>query len=395
VRSIEQQGHDLRINVDGAEAVYWREYMNRANAVLNRDAATDVDYFTYVHRQHDIDLTEHRVDRTAWVQQLTQPLPPSEQSEAVTKQKIGAVQPKGSASESLYRRKPDMFEAEPGLNLINIIGGPNGYVLYQLSAEGRAKLHFREDTWLQGRVDISLLNNFSTYVDDGSSSLPRVRTHVRNYLTSSLVTMPNLQLIHAGKLMENQYYSAYAGYLEMMYAGFGAEWLYRSLDSPIAFGIDVNRVQQRDFYQDAKLREYQVGTGHATLYWDTGWNDVSANISAGRYLAGDTGVTVVMSRVFQNGISFGGYFTKTNVSAEQFGEGSFDKGLYVIIPFDAMLTKSGSKSGLLAWHPLVRDGGAKLQREVPLYDMTNVLDKRTLEYKSVDPENYIPVPSQR
>jgi len=48
-------------------------------------------------------------------------------------------------------------------------------------------------------------------------------------------------------------------------------------------------------------------------------------IERGPLLGGDTGVTVEMSRVFQNGVRFGGYFTKTNVSSQQFGEGSFDK----------------------------------------------------------------------
>ena len=143
------------------------------------------------------------------------------------------------------------------------------------------------------------------------------------------------------------------------------------------------------------MRDYKVETGHATLYWDTGWNDVLANLSAGRYLAGDTGVTVEMSRVFQNGVRFGGYFTKTNVSAIQFGEGSFDKAIYVSIPFDAMLTKSTSKIGYFVWKPLIRDGGAKLGREVQLYDMTRLLDGRALQYRPAELDNYIPIPSQR
>ena len=42
---------------------------------------------------------------------------------------------------------------------------------------------------------------------------------------------------------------------------------------------------------------YSTITGHATLYWDTGWNDVVAKVSAGRYLAGDLGVTMDLSEV--------------------------------------------------------------------------------------------------
>jgi hypothetical protein len=138
-----------------------------------------------------------------------------------------------------------------------------------------------------------------------------------------------------------------------------------------------------------------VATGHATLYWDTGLSDVLAKLSAGRYLAGDVGVTVDLSRVFQNGVRMGGFFTKTNASAQQFGEGSFDKGIYVSIPFDAMMTRSNSSVGYVLWQPLIRDGGAKLERAVQLYDLTGLLDKRTLQYKSAELGNEIAVPSQK
>jgi hypothetical protein len=394
VSSIEQHGHELRVNLDDAEAFYWRDRIDLANAVLHRDAPPEVDEFTLVQNQHGMPLVEHRTDRSAWVRQQTQPLPPSEQLDAVvarTVEPTTAVEP----VQPLYQGTRSMFEAEPGVGLRYNLGGPDGFILYQIFAEGRAKLRLREDTWLQGSVQLALLDNYDTFKYTAPSNLPRVRTYLREYLTSSAITMPNLQLTHAGKIADNQYFSVYAGYLENMYAGVGAEWLYRSLGSPFALGVDVNRVRQRDFNQDFALRDYQVETGHATLYWDTGWNDVLANLSAGRYLAGDVGITVEMARVFQNGVRIGGYFTKTNVSSQQFGEGSFDKCLYVNIPFDAMLTKSSSKIARFIWKPLIRDGGAKLGREVQLYDMMQLLDERTLQYRPAKLDNYIPVPSQR
>lgn len=393
ISSIEQHGHELRVNVDDAEAFYWRDRLDRANAVLHRDAPPEIDEFTLVQNQHGIPLVEHRTDRSVWVRQQTQPLPPSEQRDAVvarTAEPIPAVEP----AQSLYQGTRSKFEAEPGFGLRYNLGGPDGFILYQIFAEGSAKLRLREDTWMQGSVQLALLDNYDKFKYTAPSNLPRVRTYMREYLTTSSVTMPNLQLTHAGKLTDNQYFSVYAGYLENMYAGVGAEWMYRSLGSHFALGVDLNRVRQRDFKQDFALRDYQVDTGHATLYWDTGWNDVLANLSAGRYLAGDVGVTVEMSRVFQNGVRIGGYFTKTNVSAKQFGEGSFDKCLYVNIPFDAMLTKSSGTIAHFIWKPLIRDGGAKLGREVQLYDMTQLLDERTLQYRPAKLENYIPVPSQ-
>jgi len=138
-----------------------------------------------------------------------------------------------------------------------------------------------------------------------------------------------------------------------------------------------------------------VGTGHATLYWDTGWNNVQANLSAGRYLAKDMGVTVALSRVFRNGVKFGAFFSKTNVSAAKFGEGSFDKGVYLSVPFDAFLTRSSTSVANVVWKPLTRDGGAKLNRSVELYDLTSTRDDRALRYKAAPPPNDESIPSDR
>jgi hypothetical protein len=166
-----------------------------------------------------------------------------------------------------------------------------------------------------------------------------------------------------------------------MFAGVGAEWLYRPVSSPFAVGVDVNRVQQRDFNQEFGLRNYKVLTGHVTAYWDTGWNDVFVRFSVGQYLAKDKGATLDVSRRFQNGVAIGAYATKTNVSAAQFGEGSFDKGIYVQIPFDAIMGRSMGGIANLLWQPLTRDGGAKLNRQFELYDLTDERSAKSLWYQ--------------
>jgi hypothetical protein len=74
--------------------------------------------------------------------------------------------------------------------------------------------------------------------------------------------------------------------------------------------------------------------------------------------------------------------TKTNVSAEQFGEGSFDKGIYFSIPFDAMLTKNTSGVASFMWRPITRDGGAMLDRGVSLLGTAGMRDPRALDYSA-------------
>lgn len=162
----------------------------------------------------------------------------------------------------------------------------------------------------------------------------------------------------------------YGGYLEPMYAGVGGELLYRPMGERWSIGADLNYVRQRDFEQDFGLRDYRTITGHITAYTKLPF-DLDAAVSVGRYLARDWGTTIDISREFSNGVKFGGWVTRTNVSTEEFGEGSFDKGIYISIPFDEMMSVSTMSRANIAWAPLTRDGGAMLHRQYSLHTMTD------------------------
>lgn len=393
VSRIEQRARELRVTIDDGAAVYLGDRADKAAAVLHRDAPASVDRFVLSYRQRGADVVEHVIDRDAWVQQKTQPLPAHNWRQPVIAREPGSS-PRDSTS-TLYEKKLPRFESGLGFDFQQTLGGPDGFVLFQISAAERAKFRFRDDTWVQGTLRLGLIDNYDKFKFTGSSELPRVRTFLREYLTSSAVTMPNLQAQHVGKITQNQYYSVYGGYLESMFGGVGAEWLYKRTGSRLAFGVDVNAVRQRNFEQDFGFRDYKVTTGHGTVYWDTGWSDVQAKVSVGRYLAGDFGATLELSRTFRNGISVGAFATKTNVSATQFGEGSFDKGVYLSIPFDAMLTRSTNSVGYFVWKPLTRDGGAFLARENSLYGLTRARNERALWYEPAPRPNDYVIPADR
>lgn len=398
VRRVEQRGSDVAVQFEGATAGYWQDRIDRAASVLHRDAPADVRTFTLQHAQHGLPMTEQRIDRETWVQKRFEALPPTEQRDAVLMQAPGGgvrADVNAPGPKTLATGDKPRLEVKPGMDYQQILGGPDGFLLYQISVTGQAKFRFTEQTWLQGTLDLGLVNNFDKFKYTAPSNVPRVRTNVRDYITSTPLQMRNLQATHVGQLSDNQYYSVYGGYLEMMYAGVGGEWLYRPHAGSVAFGVDANYVQQRDFKQDLALRDYKVATGHATLYWDTGWNGVRTILSAGRYLAKDIGATVQLERTFDNGVTLGGFFTRTNMSAAEFGEGSFDKGLYVRIPFDALLLRSSGSIGSLFYHPLYRDGGAKLSRGMSLYDETSSRGSDVLRRRPAPlPEDKV-IPSDR
>ena len=69
-----------------------------------------------------------------------------------------------------------------------------------------------------------------------------------------------------------------------------------------------------------------------------------------------------------SGWNAGFFFTRTNVSAEDFGEGSFDKGFYFNIPLN-IFTKDYSKdTNGFSLKTMTRDGGQKLELKNRLID---------------------------
>jgi hypothetical protein len=66
-------------------------------------------------------------------------------------------------------------------------------------------------------------------------------------------------------------------------------------------------------------------------------------------------------------VELGVFFTKTNVSAAQFGEGSFDKGFTITIPLDWVLPISTQSEISTVIRPVQRDGGQPLAGDATLY----------------------------
>ena len=156
------------------------------------------------------------------------------------------------------------------------------------------------------------------------------------------------------------------GYLEEMFAGLGGEILYRPFKKKYALGLSIHKVKQRNFDQLFGLRDYSTVTGHLGIYLDLP-NKIQSQILVGKYLAGDKGVTLDLSRRFNTGFTMGIFATKTDLSAEEFGEGSFDKGFYISIPVQLLYSDFRSGNISFGLHPLTKDGGAILNKHNPLF----------------------------
>ena len=162
-----------------------------------------------------------------------------------------------------------------------------------------------------------------------------------------------------------------------MFGGVSAELLWYPINSRLALGAEVNYARQRDFDVLFGFQNYDVVTGHASAYYDLG-NGFRAQVDAGRYLAGDWGATFTLDREFNNGVRIGGFFTLTDVTSAEFGEGSFDKGIRVDIPLSWLTGRPSRETFSQTIRPTLRDGGARLNVRNRLYEVTRDYRAREL-----------------
>jgi len=258
------------------------------------------------------------------------------------------------------------------------VGGPDQFILYQFWASVGATLNVWRGLSVSGQVGRDIYNNFDKIKLESDSVLPHVRSDIAKYLKAGVNNIVRLQADYFFSPLPEWYARVSAGIFEEMYGGYGAEILHRPFNSRFAIGLDINKVRQRDFDQRFKFRNYEVVTGHINAYYQFPWYNLMGGLSVGQYLAGDKGATFRLARRFDSGVNVGVWATFTDVSAEQFGEGSFDKGFFISLPMELFLTKSTTSHGNFSFRPLFRDGGQPLGHSGRLYDITNAASYHTV-----------------
>jgi hypothetical protein len=204
-----------------------------------------------------------------------------------------------------------------------------------------------------------------------------VRTDQVLYDRPEQVKIKDLYAAQYGKLAPDVYARVTLGYLEQMYAGLSAETLWAPFDTHWSLSAEANYVRQRDYDGGFGLRDYEVMTGHVAgqYTFDSG---AYARLSVGRYLAGDKGATFTVGRTFKNGWDLSAYATLTDVPFDDFGEGSFDKGIRLEIPITALIGVRSRAKSRIEIRSITRDGGAALNVPGRLSEMIEGYSRRDL-----------------
>jgi len=246
---------------------------------------------------------------------------------------------------------------------------PDNPFAVQFLAGVEASVEIMPQLSVTGEAEADIYDNFNTG-RPADSTLPHVRTDFLKFFSQGKNGIGQLEATYLFRLAPDVIAVARAGYLESMYAGFGGEVLWRPENQRWAIDADIFDVEERNFDRLFGLQNYHVVTGHVAVYYESPWYNFIFGVHAGQYLAGDRGVTFDVTRRFETGVEVGAFFTKTNVSAAAFGEGSFDKGFIIKIPLGWTLPISTQNGLNMVIRPVQRDGGQSLDGDNSLYDFT-------------------------
>ena len=361
-----REGPKLVIIVENSHYRRDSDAISRTARVLSATAPPDIDYFEITLSRVGQPVTTITFPRTE-IDKLAQGSgSPAELFEAAD---ISPGRP-----ETLDHIQPGLF---PQFNAFAFpvfrqsLFDPDNPIYVRFGVGGTAGLRLARGFFVEATLMQSLYDNFNRITRETNSVLPHVRSDFSHYLKEGKFEMAGLTSSYFFKFAPEIYGRVTGGYLEEMFAGAGGELLYRPFGQRWALGVDLWAVRQRDYHVLFDLRHYQALTGHITAYYDLPWHDVRVAVSAGQYLAGDKGVTFEFFRRFSTGVEIGAWFSLTNVPAIRFGEGSFDKGIRIIIPFEWAAPFATQTGYDLSLRSIQRDGGQKLGGDTILYGITD------------------------
>lgn len=223
-------------------------------------------------------------------------------------------------------------------------------------------LHF------SGALRQKLIGNIDSARRVSDSVLPHVRSDYAEYARASDLQIPWASVDYFFRPAPDFYARSSFGLFEPMFGGLSAELLWAPAGRRFALGAELNRVWQRDF-DGRGFQDYAVTTGHLSAYLQLP-PGYELQLDAGRYLAGDHGATLTLTRRFENGLALALFATLTDAGTRDFGEGAFDKGIQLTLPLPWLTGTPSLTEARLTLRPVQRDGGARLDLRNRLYALT-------------------------
>jgi len=249
------------------------------------------------------------------------------------------------------------------------LNDPSGYLKYRLGAQGWLSYRPWHGAYLIGGLAGYPVNTVST----SNEPLSRpVRSDIVNYMDNA-VSLDRLMFEQIVKTKHDIYGMLSGGLLEVEYGGVDGQVAMPFFNGRILLGLSGSIVKKRDpdntmqFKKDDWTDSYKTGFVNGRL--NIPELEMTFDVQAGQFLAGDRGAKFTVSKFF-NGVILSAWYTATDTSifTDSFNSGYHDKGIAVMIPIRLFIGKDSRTVYKFSLSPWTRDVGQDIDRFTNLFD---------------------------
>src|SRR5512140_80685 len=262
-----------------------------------------------------------------------------------------------------HRRRFD-YSLKPSFEAC--LNDPSGFFKYRLGLAGSVSAFpWRGGTALLG-VEGYPVNNIST--SNAPLSIP-VRSDTAMYKKEK-VGLGRLLFDQVFATREPVYFRAAAGMLETMFGGVDVETAIPLWNGRILAGGSGSVVRKRapdDPFRFRGKENYHTALLQGRL--NVPEIDAAIDVKWGRFLAGDRGARVAVSK-FIRGVTLSAWYsaTDTGMFTDPFNRGYHDKGISVEIPIRLFAGRDSKTAYRYSLSPWTRDVAQDIDRHLPLFD---------------------------
>lgn len=249
------------------------------------------------------------------------------------------------------------------------LNDPSGFFKYRAGVAGWVSF----SPWRGASVVSEVLAYPINTVSSTNEPLSRpVRSDIVPYLEENLV-LSRLMFDQIYKADNEVYSRLGAGILEVEYAGFDGELAKPLKNGRLMLGLSGSVTKKREVGKAFELKENDVKDYYTTAFLNGRLNipekELYVDVMAGRFLAGDKGVRLTVSK-FIKGVTISAWysFTDTSVFSDRYNRGYSDKGIRITIPIRLFEGTDSRTTYGYSLSPWVRDVAQDIDHYHNLFD---------------------------
>jgi hypothetical protein len=254
---------------------------------------------------------------------------------------------------------------------------------YRIGIEGWAEYRLWNGTSIAAGVATYPVNTIT-----GMKPLSRpVRSDILNYVDKT-ASLNRLMFNQIHKLTPDIYGRIGVGLLEIEYGGVDAEVASPLFGGRLLIGLSGSIVKKREPGDPFRFKKDEEKDFYTTAFLNARLNipeyEVSIDTKTGRFLAGDIGTRITVSK-FIRGVTLSAWysFTNTSIFHDDKNRGYHDKGILISIPLRLFTGKDSRNSYFYTISPWTRDVGQDIIHYIDLFDF---IDRDTKIYLDKDKE---------